>query len=68
MNGEEVCVAGSRLMGGEWHSDSIRLPWVSRILPNLLTTWLPVAFCLLFAAFLVWFALGGGGGAAGVSL
>ena len=67
-NGEEVCIVGSRMMCNEWHSDSVRWPWIYRALPNLLAFWTPVMFALAFAALLVWFALTGTGGAAGVSL
>ena len=51
--GEQLCVPVAARICDEWNSESARLPWVIRIVPQLITLWVPFFFIAGFVAFLI---------------
>jgi hypothetical protein len=51
--GEEVCVAGSAWVCGEWHPEGVRFPILSRRFTSRIVMWVPGVYALAFVALLV---------------
>ena len=51
--GEELCVPVASRICNEWNSEAAKFPWLIRIVPQLMTLWVPAFFIAGFIAFLI---------------
>ncbi len=51
--GEELCVPVATRICDEWSSEAAKFPWLIRIVPQVMTLWVPAFFIASFVAFLI---------------
>jgi len=51
--GEQLCVPVAARICDEWNSESARFPWLIRIVPQLITLWVPCFFVASFSTVLI---------------
>jgi len=51
--GEQLCVPVAARICDEWNSESAKSSWLIRIVPQLITLWVPTFFIASFIAFII---------------